>query len=514
VAPINVPANLNTPLFRQVEVIDVEGNISYMLLDDTLGPSGSRIYYLLTANKQWTRFVSDVLTTALYFPVKHTMFQTRTLVLWTAGDSLGSAWSATGLTTDYAFLEFNLVTNSVVAHNITGYLQWGTAWIGVASWGNYMLVYTLERVYYSSPLNFKDFTPADGLGGSLKISEAQGPIQMIVPHSNGFLIYCRRNIVNAEYSGDPVAPFILTEVRDSAGLILFEGEPLVTRNEQSAFQVALTSEGLMFVSPNGAQPAPPQLQNLVNLEYVEEREVGSGKITRHFYPDSDNTQYRYNKLKRLELFGTKLFMLMGDLAPEAGNETYNRMCVFDIQTEETLWIEGDIVSVVPNLNLLKSITNTRDFQNKIPHIVESYLLTKRAVLAGQATYKNIILDLANGTSSTTFPVGAYAFRPCEIMFSNLSLKRGYLTELYAVTPVGRVSLAEYDEPADPTTLLSVEVYSELDGFTTPQVFVWEPTTLKWVGFAVGAKLRVLLRGNYFVLNEVSFEVQLGGLIDG
>lgn len=514
IAPIAIPANLNTPLFRQVEVIDSNGNLSYMLLDDTLGPSGARVYYLLTSNKQWTKFVSDTLTTALYFPVKHTLFQTRTFVLWTSGDTLDPAWTPTGLTTDYAFLEFDLSANTVIAHNITGYLQWGTAWIGVASWGNYMLVYTLDRVYYSSPLDFKDFTPAEGLGGSLQIAEAQGPIQMIVPYSGGFLIYCRRNIVRAEYSGDPVAPFILTEVPNSAGLILFEGEPLVTRNEQSAFQVALTSEGLLFVTPGQAQPAPPQLQSLIGLEYVEHREEDSGVITRHFYPDSANTQYKYNKLKRLELFGTKLFLLFGDLAPSSGNEKYNRMCMYDIASEDVMWVEGDIVSVVPNLNLLKDITAGRDFQNKVSHIVSSYIITKRVVLAGQATYKNIILDLANGTSSTTLPTGSYAFRKSEIVFSNLALKRQYLTELYSITPYGRVSDAEYDAPVDPLTLMTVEVYSELDNYVTPQVLTWEPLSGRWVGFAVGAKLRVVMSGNFFALHEVEFELGLGGLING
>lgn len=512
VAPISVPVNLNTPIFRQVEVIDTSGNISYMLMDDTLGPGSTRIYYLLTSDKQWTRFVSDSVPSAIYFPVKHTLFQTRTLVLWTGGDSIDPAWTTVNYTIFNSFIEFNLITKTATFYPIVGWEQWATNWIGVASWGNYMIVYTLDRVFYSSPLDFKDFTPASGLGGSLKISEAQGPIQFIVPHSNGFLIYCRKNIVNAEYSGDPVAPFILTEVLDSAGIILFEGEPLVTRNEQSGFQVALTSEGLLFIAQGRATPAPQELQNLVNLEYTEVR--NQGKIGRRFYPDSFDTQYRYNKLKRIDLFGTKLFMSFGNLAPESGAENYNRLCVYDIESQDTLWVEGDIVSVVPNLNLLKSITSGRDFQNKVSPIVESYLLTKRAVVAGQATYKNIILDLANGTSSTTFPTGSFAFNPSEFMISDLSLRRGYLTELYSVKASGRVSMAEDSEVADPTTLLTVEVYTELDNYTTPQVFMWESVSQRWVGFAVGGKLRVLFKGNYFLLHEVVFELGLGGVEHG
>lgn len=508
--PITVPVNLNTPLFRQVEVIDSAGNISYMLMDDTLGPSGTRIYYLLTSDKLWTRFVSDSVPTALYFPVKHTMFQTRTFVLWTGGDSIDPAWTTTGFTPFNSFLEFNLVDKSVVFHPITGWEQWNTTWIGVASWGNYMLVYTLDRVFYSSPLDFKDFTPAEGLGGSLRISEALGPIQMIVPNSRGFMIYCRKNIVHAEYSGDPVAPFILTEVPNSAGLILFEGEPLVTRNEQANYQVALTSEGLMFVSSNNCEPAPPGLQNVVNQEFVEHKEVDGAKITRHFYPDSELTQYRYNKLKRLELFGTRLFLMFGDLAPIAGNENYNRLLVYDLQTQETVWVEGDIISVVPNLNIQKNITTGRDFQNKIPTIVDSYLLTKRVVLAGQAVYKNIILDFANGTSTNTLPAVPYNFRKAELMFSELSLKRGMLTELYAVKPRGRISTADEDLETDAATRAELLVFSELDDYTTPQVFTWVEESKSFVGFAVGARLRVIFRGNYFDLHELEFAVASGG----
>lgn len=508
--PITVPVNLNTPIFRQIEVIDVHGNISYMLMDDTLGPSGTRVYYLLTSDKSWTRFVSDTVPTALYFPVKHTIFQTRTIVLWTGGDAIDPAWTSVGYTPFNSFLDFDLISKSVTFHAIVGWEQWNTTWIGVASWGNYMLVYTLDRVFYSSPLDFKDFTPAEGLGGSLKISEALGPIQMIVPNSRGFTIYCRKNIVVAEYSGDPVAPFIITEVPNSAGLILFEGEPLVTRNEQANYQVALTSEGLMFVSPNNCEPAPPALQAVVNQEYVEVKPADTAKVSRHFYPDSELTQYRYNKLKRLDLFGTRLFMMFGGLAPVSGNEDYNRLLVYDLQTQETTWIEGDIISVVPNLNIQKNITTGRDFQNKIPTIVDSYLLTKRAVLTGQAVYKNIILDFANGTSSNSLPAAPFTFRKAELMISELSLKRGMLTELYAVRPRGRISLADQDYPVDPATIAEVLVFSELDDYTTPQVFTWVQEAGAYVGFAVGARLRVIFQGNYFDLHELEFEIANGG----
>lgn len=510
-APITVPVNLNTALFRQVEVVDSIGNTSYMLMDDTQGtPSGTRVYYLLTADKLWTRFVSDYVPNPLYFPVKHTMFQTRTIVLWTDGDTLDPAWSAVGVTAAKSFLDFNLATKTVTFYPIINSSQFDGVWCGVASWGNYMLVYSLDRVWYSSPLDFTDFTPAEGLGGSLRISEALGPIQMIVPNSRGFLIYCRKNIVSAEYSGDPVAPFILTEVPNSAGLILFEGEPLVTRNEQANYQVALTSEGLMFVSPGNCEPAPPNLQELVNQEFVEVKPVGTAKVARHFYPDSELTQYRYNKLKRLDLFGTRLFLMFGDLAPLAGNENYNRLLVYDLQTQETTWVEGDIISVVPNLNIQKGITVGRDFQNKIPTIVDSYLLTKRAVLAGQAVYKNIILDFANGTSSNTLPSAPFNFRKAELMVSELALKRGMLTELYTVKPRGRVSLADADYPADLNTLAEVLVFSELDDYTTPQVFTWVPEARAFVGFAVGARLRVIFQGNYFDLYELEFEIASGG----
>lgn len=508
IVPINFPTNLSTPLFRQVEVLDIHGNISYMLLDDTPGPTGERIYYLLDASKQWARFVSDTYNQELYFPVKHTMFQTRTIVLWTAGDSLGAGWTPVNYTLERAFIEFDLVNKTAIFHPLINPV-WGSNWIGVSSWGNYMVVYTLDRVYYSSPLNFRDFTPAEGLGGSFKISEALGPIQIVVPCSQGLMIYCRKNIVFAQYSGDPIAPFILTEVAGSGGLMLFKGEPLVTRNEQSPFQVAMTSEGLMFVSPQQCSLAPPDLQALVSMEYVEVLEPNSAKIRRHFYAESDNTIYRYTKVKRLELFGSKLFILLGELAPSAGAENFNRLMCYDLQTEKVTWVEGDIVSVVPNLNLTKQISADRAFQNKINTIVNSYVLTKRVVLAGQPVYRNIILDFVNGTSTANTPQGIYKFRQAEIMFSDLNLRRGQQTELYAVKFVGRISAADVDYPEDLATLLKVEVYSELDNYAQATQFVWEPASKEFVGYAVGAKLRVIVRGDFFDLQEVIFDLAAG-----
>ena len=85
-----------------------------------------------------------------------------------------------------------------------------------------------------------------------------------------------------------------------------------------------------------------------------------------------------------------------------------------------------------------------------------------------------------------------------------------LTELYAVRPRGRISLADQDDPADVTTLAEVLVFSELDDYTTPQVFSWVQKAGAYVGFAVGARLRVIFQGNYFDLHELEFEIANGG----
>lgn len=510
VSPIPTPANLNSALYKQVEVIDSAGNMSYMLLDDTPGPTGERIYYLLTADKQWTRFVSDVYVSDIYFPVKYTMFQTRTIVLWTFGDVIDPAWTVVNPTTNRAFIEFNLVNKTATFHELLGGDQFGPSWIGVASWGNYMLTYTLERIYWSNPLNFADFVPTEGGAGSARISEAQGPILLVVPCSAGLIIYCRRNIVMATYSGDPLNPWIFSEVPGSSGIIIYEGEPLVTRDEQSPFQVAMTGAGLQFVSPGGAEAAPEPLTRALALEYTEVKPVGSAKISRFYYPSSDSNQYRYNKIKRIDLFGNKLFFLIGQLAPAAGQENTNRLLMFNLQTGETAWIEGDIRSVVPTLDLNLEMTPGRDQHKKLAPITDSYILTKRVIVAGQPSNRNIILDFVNTTTDLTVATGAFVFRDPEIMFSNLQIRRGSRTILYAVRLQGVFSNSFEEEEVDLNSVVKVAVYTEDTNHQTPTIFTYDPGSKSFVGEANGAELRVIISGKNFKLFEVEFEVALGG----
>jgi hypothetical protein len=201
---------------------------------------------------------------------------------------------------------------------------------------------------------------------------------------------------------------------------------------------------------------------------------------------------------------------MGTQAPGLGQEDYNRLFVYDIQTAEVTWIEGDIISVVPNLNLSMDMTAGRDFQNKLSNVMESYLLTKRAVLVGQPTYKNIILDFMNGTSTTAVPSAPFTFRKPEVMFSNISLRRGRYTEVWGVKLVGRFSDAEQDNEPDLATLATVVLYSETDDYATPYTFVYEPASGKYVGYAVGKELRAIVQGQYLDLQEVVFDLALGG----
>jgi hypothetical protein len=284
----------------------------------------------------------------------------------------------------------------------------------------------------------------------------------------------------------------------------------VSREEQSPYQVALTGQGLIFVTNQGVEPAPVEMNNILALEYTEYRDEGN--IKRHTYNGSLASQYKYNKVKRLDVFGLMLFVLIGEKATSEGNENLNRLLCYDMQTGNVAWIEGDIRSVTPTLNLTQAITPGRDQHLKLSPVVGSYLITKRVNIVGQPTNKNIILDFSNATSTISVPTGSFEFEDPELLIGSLQIRRGYYTNLYSVRLSGIISSAFEGEDVDIATVAKVTVYDEYTKHVEPNEFVFCPEDNTYRGYATGADLRVLVKGKYLKITDAEFEIAIGGSI--
>lgn len=97
--------------------------------------------------------------------------------------------------------------------------------IGVSSNSGYLLLYTKDTIYYSSPVNPLEFELTKGTGavttgaGSTKVQQLLGQIVIILPIAGGSLIYTTKNIVSMRYTGNAKNPWVFTELPDSAGIV-------------------------------------------------------------------------------------------------------------------------------------------------------------------------------------------------------------------------------------------------------------------------------------------------------
>lgn len=509
-------SNVNSNLYRIVPIVDVQRNLSYALLDDSLTTGQRRDFYLLNSDKQWQFFVGDNIGAPTFFHLKHTLFQNRTLFIWTLDDVLGAGWTRAGnLTSENCLVEVDLTTRVATFYEIKGIPAGGSGRHGLLSWGNYVIFFNAFQIWWSNPLDFSDFTPSVGGGGSAQIADAKGAIITACRTPRGFLLYCQDNIVSAEFSGDTANPWIFSEVPGGSGVIIRSGLPLITYSENSEFQIALTKSGLLLVSHQGCQPMPEQLNKLLMKEFTEHKEPGSSRINRHFYPESSSAAYKFRKVKRMELYGDWFFAMIGSVAPTSGNEKYNRLLGWNMQTQETMWIDGDIINITPALDLTGVISGSAAQHLKVGYVPNSYILTKRVdrAISTQDFFQNVMLDLSNATSLSNVTDPLFAFRDPEFMVSRIQATQNRRTRLHRVRFYGRIGLGhEEDEPL-PGTRIRVFVYCKERGTESPVEFIYEPGTRSFVGDLEGSDLKVEVRGQFFDLYEATFEVSMGGYLD-
>ena len=151
--------------------------------------------------------------------------------------------------------------------------------LGIVAALGYLIAYD-ENGNFAWTLNPNDFTPSliTGAGGG-QVQYCQGKVKFAVPISGGFMIYCERNVVSAQYTGNINFPWSFKEVRGSGGVSQIED---VTFQSNSGFHYAWTTAGLQQLTVDVAASVFPEVTGFVAGLTFEDFDEGTLTFTQTF----------------------------------------------------------------------------------------------------------------------------------------------------------------------------------------------------------------------------------------
>lgn len=140
--------------------------------------------------------------------------------------------------------------------------------ICITASNGYMLAFTQTAIAWSNQTNPLDFVPnlATGAGGG-PIQNIKGPVIFAAEISNGFLVYCQRNIVAASYQANDNFPFMFAEVPGSSGI---ESPEDVGWQYNNGTHYAWTNAGLLQINLTAAQIVFPEAADFLSANIYED----------------------------------------------------------------------------------------------------------------------------------------------------------------------------------------------------------------------------------------------------
>lgn len=509
-------ANLSTlsnadSFYNLAPIIGTNGNLTYGSFNLTRLDAVSTVIEIFD-DTNWIPVIRSS-SAPQFFHRKHTTFQNQTLFALDSGDSIdvgvtqqGDALSGSDLAI------YNPVLNTITITNLVNLsMSPPERKLGMTSFQNYVIFWGQARIFWSSPTNFADFTPALGGGGETKISEAKGAIITVVPHPTGLMVYCKRNIVHMSFSGETANPWIFTEIADSNGVLIYKDLPLVTFNESSATQVALTTAGLELISPNGAIPVPQEIADRFNNNAVELKPVGDCDITTRDFPLDLTGKVSTTLIYKIDIIGNDIFIYVGrnfdiNVASEFND---SRLYVYNITTRHLSILEGTYLAVTPVINFEKDIAASGpDLFLKPDEFAKRFYAVKRSTTSTLGV-KAVVLDFARDTDRPTQDLGlGYVARDAEFQVGPISITRTRNTVIHRIRLDGRLT-ANSDTMG--TDRCRVFVYSKSTlGATNPIEFIFNPLDESYYGYIEGKDLLLEVRGKNFYLTGIEVEVERGG----
>jgi hypothetical protein len=426
---------------------------------------------------------------------------------------------------------------TVIKHELTGIAISTLAYRGIASFGNYLIIWDNSTVFWSDPFDFTNFTIGGGsLAGNQKISEAKGEIISIVPFPSGLMIYCSQNIVTAVYSGDATNPWIFTELPNGTGVRLQNNVVLTSADEKSAAHYAFTSKGIVSVQQNGAQLLSDKLSAFVSSTNIEVKDIGSSLIetlnlTSTLKPFAASPTIKTHKVNFVTLLDDYLFLGTGhpdknsfvQFHPDGDLQWHPqeefKLFILELSTGRLSTIQGRALAVGRDIRIFTSA----GFElNRIAQ--QGFNLSNKYVIAfapvfdesGTKVQDEYLTSIDMG-GQANLPADyqaqqPYLFRDAEVFVGDISIKPNRMTELLGVKLYGQTLLKDEFNVELESTRARVFAYSGVNGTTNPVEFTYYPSVDRYLGFIVGDDIQVEVRGPNFYLTDIEFEIQDGGRV--
>ena len=139
--------------------------------------------------------------------------------------------------------------------------------VGIVDNTGYLVMYTTDTIYYSSPTNPEDFSLTKGGvstgAGSTRVQPAIGEFQMIAPIAGGAIIYTNKNMVSMRYTNNARNPWSFVELADGAGIVNMHH---IANDTARAYHYVWTTHGIMQISLSTARRILPEWTQQISSE--------------------------------------------------------------------------------------------------------------------------------------------------------------------------------------------------------------------------------------------------------
>lgn len=299
---------------------------------------------------------------------------------------------------------------------------------GIAAAIGRLFAYTSTFLHYCSEVDIFDFTPSSITGaGSTQIQYVRGDILMMDSTSFGLFIYSKENVVACQETGNVAAPYLFSEVENSAGISDLE---LVASAPGLDAVYAFGSGGLQLVGVKQAVPIFPEISDFVALRSFESYDYVLHKIVKQTFISRMKVKLAYVASRYLVVsYGiTSLtHMLVYDTALRRwGKLARQHVDVFTISEALTAggYIEFDDMAVAAN-SVIISAAETK--------------IQTAAFLSNQETFAVMGADGSIEVVDFNF-VGAPALQ-AVCVFGRIQLRRGRDSSLHEVFLEGLTAAA-------------------------------------------------------------------------
>lgn len=143
---------------------------------------------------------------------------------------------------------------------------------GICAANGYLITWNDVAIAWSSTTNELDFTPSLITGAASGTPQfTDGKIQLCLPISGGFLLYCESNTVSSTYSGNVRFPWIFAEVAGAGGCSSLNK---ISWRSNFAVHYAWTTSGLQELTRTSAKDFYPEVTDfLASLSFEDFNET-------------------------------------------------------------------------------------------------------------------------------------------------------------------------------------------------------------------------------------------------